>query len=304
MLVLDGVNSRRQIRDDMKNDLAHHNRAVISFASMTYFIAQNEQQQGPYDENHIKTLLADGSLNSADLIWREGFENWVPVSEVFPARASAPAVIPLPSSVGDMQSPAEPVPQFQPQRASKKSAVEDADYSGHPWMRFFARQVDMVWFAVVCAAAIAIIESPDYLETIPEIVATLVMAPLWIIPEAIFLSLTGTTPGKALFGLFVTTNGARVRPGFLEAVNRSAGVWIFGWGLALPIVSLVTCCCAYSKVKTFGTARWDESNNLQVGLRPFSWIRLIASIGFILASVVLILFGTAIYLGFSGEFEE
>ena len=48
----------------------------------TWYVAINGQQQGPFPQNHIQQMLASGVYNQDTLVWREGFQNWLPISQV------------------------------------------------------------------------------------------------------------------------------------------------------------------------------------------------------------------------------
>lgn len=67
----------------------------------TWYVAINGQQQGPFPQSHIQQLLAGGVYTQDTLVWREGFQNWLPISQV-PELNQAPGVSPqpLPSSSG------------------------------------------------------------------------------------------------------------------------------------------------------------------------------------------------------------
>ena len=45
-------------------------------------VASNGEQYGPYDENQIRSLLAQGRLLSSDLAWAEGMANWRPLAQI------------------------------------------------------------------------------------------------------------------------------------------------------------------------------------------------------------------------------
>ena len=67
----------------------------------TWYVAINGQQQGPFPQNHIQQMLASGVYTQDTLVWREGFQNWLPVSQV-PELNQPPGVAPQspPSSPG------------------------------------------------------------------------------------------------------------------------------------------------------------------------------------------------------------
>jgi uncharacterized protein (TIGR00266 family) len=48
----------------------------------TWYVAINGQQQGPFPQNHIQQSLSSGVYNQDTLVWREGFQNWLPISQV------------------------------------------------------------------------------------------------------------------------------------------------------------------------------------------------------------------------------
>ncbi|HEV2681788.1 MAG TPA: DUF4339 domain-containing protein, partial [Rhodanobacter sp.] len=64
------------------------------------WIGQNNQKYGPYSEADIHQWIAEGKLAPDALAWRDGMENWVPLSSMFAATAGASAPPPLPASGG------------------------------------------------------------------------------------------------------------------------------------------------------------------------------------------------------------
>lgn len=59
---------------------------------MTYYVAINGQQQGPYSLNKLEAMRSSGQLNATDLCWSEGMADWQPLSTALPSLAiSQPA---------------------------------------------------------------------------------------------------------------------------------------------------------------------------------------------------------------------
>jgi uncharacterized RDD family membrane protein YckC len=59
---------------------------------MWYYV-ENGQQRGPVVDADLDTLRREGKINSETLVWRDGMENWLPLSQVQPSLATAaPAV--------------------------------------------------------------------------------------------------------------------------------------------------------------------------------------------------------------------
>lgn len=48
----------------------------------TWYIALNGQQQGPFSQAQIQQSLAIGTYSPETLVWRQGFDNWRPISQV------------------------------------------------------------------------------------------------------------------------------------------------------------------------------------------------------------------------------
>jgi hypothetical protein len=46
-----------------------------------YVAGSGGQQQGPFDVAELQRQIADGQLRSAGLVWKEGMENWLPLSK-------------------------------------------------------------------------------------------------------------------------------------------------------------------------------------------------------------------------------
>jgi hypothetical protein len=84
-----------------------------------FHLAVNRVQSGPFSEADVRERLARGEVRGDDLCWREGWESWRKVSEVFPPleppvlqgcppplpRAFAPTVAQQPPQAGRDQVP-------------------------------------------------------------------------------------------------------------------------------------------------------------------------------------------------------
>jgi uncharacterized protein (TIGR00266 family) len=47
-----------------------------------WYVVINGQQQGPFPESHIQQSLMNGTFTQETLVWRNGFQNWLPISQV------------------------------------------------------------------------------------------------------------------------------------------------------------------------------------------------------------------------------
>jgi len=85
----------------------------------SYYVAPNGQQEGPYDQSHLETMMKAGRLQASDLCWQEGMANWQPVSEVLPSLStqnfsSPPAILnpyEAPKTPWGTHAPEIPVPR-------------------------------------------------------------------------------------------------------------------------------------------------------------------------------------------------
>jgi len=67
--------------------------------SMTsgWWCVSNNQRKGPIDDEELRRLLIDGTLNSNSLVWKEGMEGWQParqIDELTSVLSSLPPEIP------------------------------------------------------------------------------------------------------------------------------------------------------------------------------------------------------------------
>jgi membrane protease subunit (stomatin/prohibitin family) len=44
--------------------------------AVTYFVAVNGQQSGPYDLNSLKQMAAQGQITKETLVWKQGMDQW------------------------------------------------------------------------------------------------------------------------------------------------------------------------------------------------------------------------------------
>ena len=66
----------------------------------------------------------------------------------------------------------------------------------------------------------------------------------------------GNTPGKALFGLKVVSEGGE-ELSYLQKIWRSYKVMVFGLGMYVPVVSLIMGILQYDRVMRRGAASYD-----------------------------------------------
>jgi lipoprotein-releasing system ATP-binding protein len=146
-----------------------------------------------------------------------------------------------------------------------------------PWARFWAKMVDLnlYWLVValvVSAAASAmglrIAEQPIVLTTV-DLLWLLALFVAYPFLEAISVSTTGTSPGRALFRFSISRpDGAR--PSFRGAFARAWTCLFFGRGMGW-----ISWLASYSHLLDRGSSLWDRDARTEVchrGARWWSWI--------------------------------
>ncbi len=111
-----------------------------------WYIAVNGEQQGPFDQQHIRQNLAAGQYDQATLVWTEGYQNWVPISQ-------AP----------ELHQPTTP----QPPPTSSQTIAHEIDYEIHGnEMQFVEIELDPGESAVAEAGAMMFMSDGIVMETV------------------------------------------------------------------------------------------------------------------------------------------
>ena len=123
-----------------------------------------------------------------------------------------------------------------------------------PWRRFLARWLDL-WLASMLTSAILLLGGVNPANT-PRFVSWLISSAALLILEPICLHFFAATPGKAALGVSVRAwDGDRL--GLGEAFSRTWKVFVFGLGLNIPVVNLVTGGLAYRRELKDMDQPWD-----------------------------------------------
>lgn len=127
-----------------------------------------------------------------------------------------------------------------------ETVVEDAPPRLNlPWRRFWARRFDYFLYSMVLSLLFR-----DFIHG--EGISLLLILPAMLFIEPMLLSLIGTTPGKAFFGIRVTDPDGN-RLDYQTALERTWTVLWEGMALNLPLVTL------YFQYKSLQTVQQDES---------------------------------------------
>lgn len=198
---------------------------------------------------------------------------------------------------GASKTTASPVTVARPDKGtstqSSTPAMSPAFKALHvrPWVRFFARNLDLILFSFFAGLIIALIKPVYVLNA--GFWFTLVIFFLWFMVEPILLCTIGTTFGKWLLKVEVRDTN-QTKPTYKEALQRSFMVWSVGYAVGLPIISLGTLAMGYYKLVTTGTTYWDKDR----------FVITHGTIGYVRAGVAIAIFALVFGLGIYSTIES
>ena len=287
-----------------------------------WYYRDGQQPVGPFLRERLVELAQAAIVTPGTLVQREGTDDWVSLSTLLQAKQFPPGPPPLPivpaasdhsgsslnAAYSDRPIAIEPAVAHQTTTSDGTAVLSKAQWSATPvapWRRGAARLLDtvihgsigvilifFVWFRLAPLSAYRFFA---YLEPSFRPLGDLMLSvPIAGIVGAVVVGSTGTSVGKAVFGVQVV-NGQGEPIGVLNACVREFHVWWKGLALGLPVVSLITMAVAGTTLKRDGSTSWDSGNGtivmhrpngrLQYGLNIFGIIMIVAvieALGYIL----------------------
>ncbi len=150
---------------------------------------------------------------------------------------------------------------------------------------------DIYFATIVGVIAVGIFNPDAFNEEGSDNLFALVAIFAWVFIESLFLSTTGTTPGKWLFRIrLIPPSGEK--PDYSTALSRSFKVWWRGLGIGFPLVSLITLIVAHGKLTKNGTTTWDKDDGFTVLHERIGPLRVIVAVTFFVGFLLLIVVGS------------
>lgn len=109
-----------------------------------------------------------------------------------------------------------------------------------------------------------------------------------LLANAFCLTVWGTTPGKAVFGLHLETSKGG-KPSFLDVLRREWQVLLYGCGLLIPVCSQICQWISYRQCANGAVSRWDEESPLRYTVRDNKKLRYAAFAAIYAAMLVAML---------------
>lgn len=246
-----------------------------------WWYALDGNSQGPVDIEALQLLFLDGRLNGTTLVWTASMADWAPAETVPPLQAWLP-LSPEPPPAPALSTAPEPAPADGPTYVPSDvpSSAAAAQHSAHPWRRFFARVLDIYLFLVPLMFFSGFILS-SYLPGFAEWVQTpesllpfmWLLLPVVMLIEACIYALFGTTVGKTLFGIRVTSDGT-ARLSAAAYGKRLWRVYWFGLATGFPLIHWIALLRQYWHCKKQGQTGYDQ-NRYTVVLNESSPLRML-----------------------------
>jgi len=248
-----------------------------------WWYSTGKSKKGPVSMDTLRKMLVEGPLSANSLVWREGMAAWAPLAEVT-----------------DLNQVTRALPPELP-RLMEREQLISLPLAG-PWRRFFARLIDL-WvialptgFLVSYALASFSLSFALWVQRPgSEYAFGWLLAPLVLAIEGVIFGLFGTTVGKGLLGVKVTTVSAQ-RPTASQYFQRLVGVYWYGLGTGFPFVSLFTMARQYGRLKAGKQAGYDEGR-FNVKAPKLGALRLIAAV----VVTVVLFFANAMLQSMSRE---
>lgn len=140
-----------------------------------------------------------------------------------------------------------------------------------PWSRFWARLVDLYLFAYILGSLWEMIDYKS-LVSIHKVILGIIILIIWVFVEAFFLSRSGYTLGKWLFGVSVRyADGSKLT--FFHAWSRGFRVILRGMAFDIPVLGFFARLFSYLRLQDTGTTAWDTAVSSHVTYEQLSMLR-------------------------------
>ena len=243
---------------------------------MDWYYSSEGKPVGPHSVEDIESLFVTSQISASTLVWRKGLSQWSQLSETpeFSNLADDEAPPPLPPrthaaarpdaeilvedkiyDIGEARVDREPVFNFS-------QALITPNLAG-PWTRYFARSIDLSIIASALLTGIywvlPSINPKLYLQIyfVDPRAMFLIMLPFAHFINAIIISLTGNSLGKAIFAIKAEPIDGRDRFSLGGNIAREFRVWTQGLALGIPLLNLFTMVPAFRAVSKGLPAPYD-----------------------------------------------
>lgn len=266
-----------------------------------FFLFRDDQKLGPFS---LSDLLEE-NLESTTLVWRLGFSDWVEagnVPELQEVLEHSPPKIPSSGfdksqhnsefsenvNLADNDEDIDDAVTSEEAKSGEEDSNRESDLwrtesvlINHPWRRLLARSLDILLvaypaigiFGFLYGALFEEFSENFLLANFDNFIFTLIFFYLhWIFLEALLVHWFGTTPGKWLFRIRISS-GDGGRPNLKQSFKRILNLYAYGEGLGIPLVNIAFRIYSYQELKKKGFSTWDEIARTEVRYKELSLLR-------------------------------
>lgn len=254
-------------------------------AASGWYYALHGERVGPRSLEEVRSLVANGVLDADSLVWTDGMREWARVGDfsILSPEWVQPASAPAPRAEAEWAPADAPAPRL------------DTSDAPRPWPRMGARLTDILvslYVVLRVAAAVPALAArmptdPAAIRVADQLLMTAILGAVVVLLEGLLLHLLGTTPGKSLFAMRVTTaEGGRLS--LVQSFSRALRAWVLGMGAGLPILTILVPIASYFRLTSRGRTAWDEAMELRVEHGEITAGRALAIAGFLLMLMLMI----------------
>jgi len=175
--------------------------------------------------------------------------------------------------------------EANPNDSSSSNAPLNESIAIRPWVRYWARMVDLYAFSITFVIVLIFV-APHYIAGINEYVLAMISVFFWIFVEAVLLTSFQTTPGKWLLKTKIALKSEKSID-FSTALARSFKVWWRGIGGGIPLASVITMIAGHDQLTKNRITSWDRDGDFNVTHEAIGIPRVVLTIAFFGAMVVL-----------------
>jgi hypothetical protein len=182
---------------------------------------------------------------------------------------------------------ADETPSRQSNSSPKLAYVDQI----RPWTRWASRLIDIFTFTFVLAILAELVSPGALASQDADRAFSLLCIFLWIVPEALLLSTTGSTLGRRLLRIRVV-RADDSRLDLISALKRGFKVWLSGMAIGFPLFSLFTMIRSYNELTKNRKCRWDESLGTEVRHEDISVFRGVIAVSVLTTFFALMVWGS------------
>ncbi len=159
--------------------------------------------------------------------------------------------------------------------------IEEQEHAYYPWRRYFARILDVAIYGTIWSAILGLIFHVNIMNrsNLEQVFDTFIAIAMMLAIEPLFLQKSGTTPGKYIFGIRITTkDGSKLS--YFQALQRTWEVIGAGMGYNIPVYNLVRLWKSYKSCSQNTMQPWNMYLIYKIkDTKKTRWIALLAAYG-------------------------